>query len=118
MSSAGCWGVMCRCVAELLSAALDPRWGGTNRDKLLGWLQGKVVITATADVVEQWSRLAHRLRGMPLQGGGANDMWVAACALAHALPVATGNLNDFQKIAAVSNLLIVHPDRPPSNGPV
>ena len=35
---------------------------------------------------------------------GANDMWIAATALSHGLPIATGNVREFEK---VSRLIVV-----------
>lgn len=32
---------------------------------------------------------------------GANDLWIAATALAHQLPVATGNIKEFRRIAGL-----------------
>jgi hypothetical protein len=38
-------------------------------------------------------------------------MWTAACALVYELPVVTGDLGDFGKIAATfPALLLIHPD--------
>jgi predicted nucleic acid-binding protein len=46
-----------------------------------------------------------------LKGGGINDMWTAASALSHGLPVVTNNLSDFKTIQSeVPALQIVHPD--------
>lgn len=101
-------------VAELLYGAHDKRWGPPNRQRLERWLLGKPVIDVNAGVVAEWALLAHRLKevGSPLKGGGVNDMWIAASALAQSvpLPVATENLADFERIADVSGLVLVHPD--------
>ena len=33
---------------------------------------------------------------------GTNDLWIAASALAHQLPLATGNTNEFQRVSGLS----------------
>ena len=72
-----------------------------------------VVIPSDDDICRIWAELAAALANTPLKGEGVNDMWIAACALAQnprPLPVVTGNLADFRKVAAKFPLVIVHPD--------
>jgi predicted nucleic acid-binding protein len=60
-------------------------------------------------VVDRWAALHARFKGR-LKEGGTNDLWVAACCLVLDLPLATGNLSDFQTIANEFPLRLVHPD--------
>lgn len=68
-----------------------------------------VVLPADRRVVIKWSELQARFGGR-LKAEGINDMWIAACCLTHDLPLASGNLTDFQTIASEFPLRLVHPD--------
>lgn len=69
-----------------------------------------VVIPYNDDIVERWARMSALLEGR-LKGRGINDMWTAACAVSHRMPVVTNNLSDFQTIRSeVPELQLVHPD--------
>jgi predicted nucleic acid-binding protein len=85
-------------------------WGPRRTAMLEQHIARCVVIPSTAAVVDMWAQLAARFLGR-LKDGGVNDMWIAACCLVHDLPLATGNLSDFQTIAAeFPDLALVHPD--------
>ena len=43
---------------------------------------------------------------------GEGDMWVAATALAHELPVVTNNLKHFEPMSERFGFSLLHPDRP------
>jgi predicted nucleic acid-binding protein len=98
------------CVGEALaptfkSSGIAP---GTTQ-KIRAAISTFLIIPYDHDVVERWARLSILLRGR-LKGEGINDMWTAACALSHRLPVVTNNLTDFQTIQAdFSTLTLVHP---------
>ena len=69
-----------------------------------------VVIPYDDDIVDRWAQMSGLLEGR-LEGCGINDMWTAACALSHGLPVVTNNLSDFQTIQSeFPALQLVHPD--------
>jgi toxin FitB len=68
-----------------------------------------VVLPGDRRVVDRWSELQARFGGR-LKGEGVNDMWIAACCLVHDLPLATGNLGDFQTIASEFPIRLIHPD--------
>lgn len=98
-------------VGELRSGALKAF--GERRQALLEDRIARyfVILTVTDIVTWHWATIAARLGGQ-LKGGGVNDMWTAATALAQPspLPIVTGNLSDFQRISTVSPLVVVHPD--------
>jgi predicted nucleic acid-binding protein len=69
-----------------------------------------VVIPYNDEIVDRWAQISALLEGR-LKGRGINDMWTAACALFHGLPVATNNLSDFRTIQSeFPALSLVHPD--------
>lgn len=98
-------------VGELLALPISRTWGET---RTAAWREAIrrhfVVLPFDVAVTEQWAPLHVRYRGH-MQGGGANDLWVAASALSvdPQLPIATNNLSDFSKIAADHRLKLVHP---------
>ena len=96
-------------VGELLGGEYKVKAGQPRRDALLRRIALGTVIPSDARVVEIWAQLHGRFHGR-LKGEGINDMWIAACCLVHALPLATGNLSDYGTIAAEFPLNVVHPD--------
>jgi predicted nucleic acid-binding protein len=70
-------------------------WGAHRRGELAGWLSGIPVLPGDEAVAENWGKLsaAAARRGRPRP---VNDMWIAACCLAHEVPLATLNLKDYQ----------------------
>lgn len=68
------------------------------------------IVQPNAAVTEQWAEIYSVLHDR-LKGGGVNDMWIAACALAYEVPIVTANRSDFDKIAVeFAALRMVHPD--------
>ncbi len=82
-------------IGELTQWAELRQWGRRNRDALASWLDGVIVLPYSDDVARTWGRISaaaiRRGRARP-----ANDTWVAACALAYGLPLATLNVKDFE----------------------
>lgn len=98
-------------VGELRAGAIEGL-GEKRRTVLEDRIKQYVVLTATDAVTECFAQIYARLHDR-LKGGGVNDMWIAATALAQPdqPPVVTGNLADFERIAAEFPLEIIHPDR-------
>ncbi len=101
-------------VGELLALPIVKSWGDARRQAWTDAIRTNfVVLPFNIAVAELWAPLHVRYRGH-LQRGGANDLWVAASAMAanppH--PLATNNLSDFQKIAADCPLTLIHPSLP------
>ncbi len=99
-------------VGELWAGANKSDWGERRRRDLEARITRYVTLTATSAVTQRFGAIYAKLRDQ-LQGGGVNDMWIVACALAQprALPVVTGNFTDFDRIASYFPITIVHPDR-------
>ena len=100
-------------VAELRAGAIIASWGEPRRRTLEARIARYVVLTATNPVTQCFAEIYACFRDQ-LKGGGINDMWVAATALAqpHTPPIITGNRSDFERIATEFPLTIVHPDTP------
>lgn len=82
------------------------RWGGRSRQALLDWLAPLPVIPGDDAVSVTWGRLsaAGHQRGRPRP---VNDMWIAACCLAHDLPLATLNVKDYIDFVELHGLRLI-----------
>lgn len=85
-------------VGELTQWTSMRHWGPRNISMLDDWLADKPIIPGSKAIAVTWGGLsaaAHQ-RGRPRP---ANDTWIAACALAYGLPLATLNVKDFEDFA-------------------
>ena len=75
-------------VAEMRSGALRARWGAARLSSLEEHLRAYSVLPIDSAVAEEWARLLVRCLelGRPK---GENDLWVAATAKRHEIPLAT-----------------------------
>jgi predicted nucleic acid-binding protein len=105
------WALSFATVGEILGLAASRKMGDRRYGELFEELDRNIVLPATNEVVQIYGRLHGRFTGR-LHNRGHNDMWTAACALAQPAPtpIVTGNVGDFQTMAAEFPLLIVHPD--------
>jgi predicted nucleic acid-binding protein len=93
-------------LGELTQWAELRQWGRRNRDALEHWLDGVIVLSYDDEVAAMWGRIsAYAIRrGRPRP---ANDTWIAACALAYGLPLATLNVKDFEDFAEHEGLILI-----------
>ncbi len=93
-------------LGELTQWAELRRWGRRNREALNAWLDGVIVVPYTDDVAITWGQVSAAAirRGRPRP---ANDSWIAACALAYRLPLATMNVKDFQDFVTHEGLTLI-----------
>jgi predicted nucleic acid-binding protein len=99
-------------VGELMALPVSRSWGANRVDTWRNAIRTRfVVVPFDARITDLWALMHVKYRGH-LQRGGANDLWIAATALAvdPILPLATNNLSDFSKVAADHPLTVVHPD--------
>jgi predicted nucleic acid-binding protein len=86
-------------VSELLHGVHRAKGAQRSRrsafvEHLLGELQAIPITETVARVhADVWARLAARGQAI-----GAHDLWIAATALAHGLGVATGNVEEFERV--------------------
>lgn len=85
-------------VAELLFGAAKAEWGPPRLARLDAALADVTILLPDEGLVRACARLradAARL-GHPLaHRANANDLWIAACAVHHRLPLVTGNMRHF-----------------------
>jgi toxin FitB len=93
-------------LAELTQWVELRGWGIRNREELTAWLDAVVVLPYAHEIARTWGRISasgiKRGRRRP-----ANDTWVASCALAYGLPLATLNVKDYQDFAEHHGLTLV-----------
>lgn len=80
--------------------AMRARWGARRLTGLEDHLRSYLVIAIDSDVAEWWARLrvACEERG---QVAGENDLWIAAIAARHDIPVVTLD-RDFERIPGIT----------------
>ena len=84
-------------VGELFRGAAHARWGARRVAMLADWLARVTMIPGELAVARRWGEITGRAlaAGRPLP---ANDAWIAACCLTHAVPLATLNRRDYGRI--------------------
>jgi tRNA(fMet)-specific endonuclease VapC len=73
---------------------------GASMAKKERW-EKALVVYEMLDITSETSWIYGEIyRDLAAQGAliGANDIWIAATALTHGLPIATGNLREFQRV--------------------
>lgn len=100
------WSVSFVTVGELWLWADARSWGRQTRTQLDDWLAHVVVIDSDDDVSREWGRSAAAARrlGRPRP---TNDSWIAACASARGLPLATYNVKDYRYHTDHDDLVLV-----------
>jgi predicted nucleic acid-binding protein len=100
------WCVTFVTVGELTKWTRLRQWGPQRLAELADWMEHVTVLPYDEDVAVRWGVMTAdaqlRGRSMPV-----NDSWIAACCLAHGLPLATLNTKDFQEIADAEGLELV-----------
>ena len=83
-------------VAELLYGAEKRRWSEVRRADLEQRILAVVVLPFDLDLCRVYARTRASLpAGVTV---AANDLWIAACALRHALPLISNNQRHFQPV--------------------
>jgi predicted nucleic acid-binding protein len=92
-------------VGELMKWAEVRGWGQRRRDELGRWLGPIPVLPGDRLVAATWARVvaASEARGRPRP---VNDSWIAACCIAHGLPLVTLNRRDFEDFAHQDGLIL------------
>lgn len=100
------WCVTFVAVGELWQWASIRSWGPRTREGLQRWLDRVLVLDSDDTVSRIWGRISADARnsGRPRP---ANDSWIAACCLAHELPLATLNTKDFTDFTEHEGLTLV-----------
>jgi len=81
-------------LAELDRWAIQSKWGATRREWLRLYLAKFVILPYTRKLCTVWAEVtvAAQLRGCRIE---CADVWIAATALLHSVPLITHNCNDY-----------------------
>jgi toxin FitB len=84
-------------VGEFYKGAEKRGWGERRRQALEAWLRRVVVLPYDAEVAKRWGQIVARGERTG-RSVAANDAWIAACCMAHNLPLLTFNRRHFEGI--------------------
>lgn len=87
-------------VGELYYWAERRQWGSNRIEALEAKLSGAVIVPYDLRICKTYARLRNGLR-TPTGSHrvvGDNDLWIAACAVSHSLPLVTHNRRHFEGI--------------------
>ena len=87
-------------VGELLHGAYRKKWGQQKLDDLMERFRSVTIIPYDFEVCKTcktYADLRTKLEaiGTPV---GDNDLWIAACAVRHSIPLISNNRSDFERI--------------------
>ena len=94
-------------VGEMYFGAAKANWGERRISKMEAILRRYTVIPGTSDIAKRYGDVRRAFD----EQVGRNDMWIAATALAHELPIVTNNLTHFEPMSERLGFSLVHPDR-------
>ena len=94
-------------VGELFFGATKARWGEKRILKLETILKRYTVIPGTYDIARAYGDIKVTFRDQVDEC----DMWIAATAITHELPVVTNNLRHFEPISDRFGFSLLHPER-------
>lgn len=100
------WCVTFVTVGELWQWAEMRDWGERKRDSLNNWLDRVIILDGDDAVARSWGELCADAASRG-ERRAQRDSWVAACCLAHGLPLATTKLRDYIDFAEHGGLALI-----------
>ena len=83
-------------VGELYFGAYKRKWGNDKLDDLKDRLRSATIVPFDEGVCKKYAEIkAVESKGKSI---GANDLWIAACAVRHAIPLVSNNSKHFAEI--------------------
>ncbi len=95
-------------VGEMFFGAAKANWGERRIARMETILRRYTVIPGTYAIAKHYGSVRRAF----LDQVGENDMWIAATALAHEMPLVTNNLKHFEPMSDRFGFGLVHPDSP------
>jgi tRNA(fMet)-specific endonuclease VapC len=101
-------------VGELFAWGVGRNWGSKKFADLEQRIKTAVVVPYDLDLCREFGRVKAELlkTGNPV---AANDLWIAACALRHSIPLLTHNAKHFAKILGLTVVTELERPKAPSN---
>ena len=87
-------------VGELFHWAEKRKWSVKNRQNLEERLKAVVIVPYDAELCRTYGRLRASLP--PGNSIAGNDLWIAACAVRHGIPLITNNRKHFERIPGLT----------------
>jgi predicted nucleic acid-binding protein len=87
-------------VGEVYFGAEKRKWGSKTLGGFLERLKAVVVVPSDDEVCTEYGRLKARLQKAGIVVAD-NDLWIAACALRHSVPLISNNRKHFEKISGL-----------------
>ena len=87
-------------VGELYSGAIKKNWAIERLNLLEAQLRTVVIIPYDLEICKTYAKIKNELKTASGSSRviGANDLWIAACAIRHRLPLITNNRQHFEGI--------------------
>ena len=84
-------------VGELFFGAYKKKWSAARIAAMEDRLRSVLIVPYDEGVCRTYGEIRARLeeRGTPL---ASNDVWIAACAIRHSIPLVSNNLGHFEKV--------------------
>ena len=86
--------------ARFTLAPKKEKWGSKTLSGFLERLKAVVVVPSDDEVCREYGRLKARLQKAGIVVAD-NDLWIAACALRHSVPLISNNRKHFEKISGL-----------------
>ncbi|WP_420625659.1 PIN domain-containing protein [Candidatus Poriferisodalis sp.] len=92
-------------VGEVYYGAVHAGWGEQRQKRLADALSRYTILPGTFEIARRFGDIKAQFRDQ----FDERDMWIAATAIAHALPIATNNLRHFKPMSEQCGFDIEHP---------
>jgi predicted nucleic acid-binding protein len=96
-------------VGEIYFGAEKRKWGKQTLNAFLERLKAVVVVPSDHEVCREYGKLKASLREAGIVIAD-NDLWIAACALRHSIPLISNNRKHFEKMPGL-NLISLTPGK-------
>jgi len=102
-------------VGELFTWSVKRGWGERKVSDLEQRIKAAVIVPYDLDLCRQFGQIKAEMLKIGRQVP-SNDLWIAACALRHSIPLVTHNAKDFVAIPSLKVITEVEPPKPPQTG--
>jgi predicted nucleic acid-binding protein len=102
-------------VGELFTWSVKRGWGERKVSDLEQRIKTAVIVPYDLDLCRQFGQIKAEMLKIGRQVP-SNDLWIAACALRHSIPLVTHNAKDFVGIPGLRIISEVEPPKPPQTG--
>ena len=99
-------------VGELFTWSVKRGWGARKVSDLEQRIKTAVIVPYDLDLCRRFGQIKAEMLKIGRQVP-SNDLWIAACALRHSIPLVTHNAKDFVGIPGLKVISEVEPPKPP-----